>query len=129
MHEPGYVLDASALLALFFGEPGGDYVADRLDGAAISTVNLCEVVAKSLDRKMSDEAIHLNLADANLIILPFDEQTAFRAGTLRPVSRHVGLSLADRACLAAAELTDRIALTADRAWAGLDIGVRIELIR
>lgn len=129
MTEPGYVLDASALLILFFAEPGADLVAERLDGAAISTVNLCEVVAKSLDRAMSIEAIRLNLADANLIVLPFDERAALKTGALRPATRHVGLSLADRACLAAAGLTNRIALTADRIWGELDVGVRVELVR
>lgn len=38
------VLDASALLALLFDEPGAESVAEVIaDGAALSTVNLAEV--------------------------------------------------------------------------------------
>ena len=40
-----WVLDASAVLAVLGGEPGADLVKATLnDGAAISSVNLCEVV-------------------------------------------------------------------------------------
>ncbi len=38
------VLDASALLALLLGEPGGETVRAVLSDAAMSTVNLAEVV-------------------------------------------------------------------------------------
>jgi PIN domain nuclease of toxin-antitoxin system len=38
------VLDASALLAMLRAEPGGAKVLAALDGSAISTVNLGEVV-------------------------------------------------------------------------------------
>ena len=42
-----YVLDASALMALFHQEPGSDKVEQAIeDGAAISTVNLSEVASK-----------------------------------------------------------------------------------
>lgn len=40
-----------------------------------------------------------------------------------------GLSLGDRACLALAAELGIPALTADQTWAGLDIGVKVELIR
>jgi PIN domain nuclease of toxin-antitoxin system len=41
---PSVVLDASALLALLLGEPGADVVRPTLADAAMSTVNLAEVV-------------------------------------------------------------------------------------
>jgi ribonuclease VapC len=44
------VLDASALLALIFGEPGADKVADRIASCVLSTVNLSEVAAKMAER-------------------------------------------------------------------------------
>ncbi|MGS0639552.1 PIN domain-containing protein, partial [Citrobacter sp. VF227] len=41
----GFVLDASALLALLLAEPGADEVKARLDGSVMTTVNLAEVVS------------------------------------------------------------------------------------
>ena len=44
---PASVIDASALLALLQDENGADEVVEAIaDGAAISTVNLSEVLAK-----------------------------------------------------------------------------------
>ena len=48
---------------------------------------------------------------------------------LRPLTREAGLSLADGACLALATTLGSPALTADGAWAELDVGPRIDLIR
>jgi ribonuclease VapC len=44
-------------------------------------------------------------------------------------TRHLGLSLADRACLALGRLRRLPVLTTDRAWRSLHISVRIEVIR
>ena len=43
------VLDASAVLALLFGETGADDVRPRVRGGLISTVNMAEVLAKLVD--------------------------------------------------------------------------------
>jgi PIN domain nuclease of toxin-antitoxin system len=40
-----------------------------------------------------------------------------------------GLSLGDRACLALARLRNLPAVTADRAWAKLDLAIPIEVVR
>ena len=47
------VLDASALLALLYQEPGGEAVRDHLPGSLLSAVNLSEVVTKSVDMGMT----------------------------------------------------------------------------
>jgi len=39
------VLDASTLLALLLGEPGGEKVKGARDGALIGVVNLAEIVS------------------------------------------------------------------------------------
>jgi PIN domain nuclease of toxin-antitoxin system len=44
-------------------------------------------------------------------------------------TRHLSLSLGDRACLALAGRLDLPALTADRAWVELDVGVDVRAIR
>jgi ribonuclease VapC len=127
-----YVLDASALLALIRNEPGGDRVLDLAQGgAAISAVNLSEVVAKLAEQGRPEQAIReaLELLAVKLDVVEFDEQLAYRAGLLRPLTRQAGLSLGDRACLALAERLDVPALTTDRAWAGLRLDIKIQVIR
>jgi PIN domain nuclease of toxin-antitoxin system len=54
---------------------------------------------------------------------------ALDSGLLREATRAAGLSLGDRLCLAAARARQARVLTADRSWAGLDVGVEIEVIR
>lgn len=129
MNDRTYLLDASALLALFYDEPGASRVRQILDGAAISTVNLSEVIGKLYDRGLGSRTIALNLADANLRVLAFDQSAAVKAGELREATRALGLSLADRCCLATALLTSRTAVTADRSWSSLADKVPVEVIR
>jgi PIN domain nuclease of toxin-antitoxin system len=50
------------------------------------------------------------------VIADFDRDVAVRAAALRAATKHLGLSLGDRACLATAQLRDLPVLTADRVW-------------
>ena len=129
MSDAGLLLDSSAVLALLFAETGGDHVAAVLPGAAISSVNLSEVVAKMHDRGLGPELVAANLSDLELTVIPFDRAMAERAGALREPTRANGLSLGDRACLATAEACGRSVLTADRAWQTVDVGVVIAQLR
>ena len=129
MNKPRYVLDASALLCLLFEEQGHDGVADRLPGALVSAANYSEVVAKLVDRGMPPDEIVPLMADLDIELVPVDRAQAEVAGLLRATTRSCGLSLGDRACLALARSRGAVALTTDRAWAGLDIGVPVELAR
>lgn len=124
------VLDASALLAGLRGEPGADIVKKAIDDAAISAVNLSECVAKLLEAGMTlvdaDDAI----APLGLQVVPFDRDQAMAAAELRQQTRSHGLSLGDRACLALAKTGEAaLVLTADRSWAKLNLGVKIQVIR
>jgi PIN domain nuclease of toxin-antitoxin system len=123
------VLDASAVLAHLRGERGADKVAERLDGAAISAVNWAEVIQKLVDDAMTDDTIELALSNLSLAVIDFDAPLAEAAGRLRRTTRERGLSLGDRACLALARREGKPVLTADRAWAELDLGVEVVLIR
>jgi ribonuclease VapC len=124
-----FVLDASALLALIQAEPGSDRVALVLDSAVISAVNLAEVVARLVDRGIPGQAIRRHLARLDLGVVAVDEDLAYAAGLLRPATRKLGLSLGDRVCIALARRCGAVALTTDRAWARLEIGVAVELVR
>ncbi len=123
-----FVLDASAVLAEVFDEPGADAVFDALQsGAAISAVNVAEVAAKLHTAGWADEDVALVFEGIDIV--PFDARHALLSGRYRPATRSLGLGLGDRACLATANLQQCPALTADRAWEALDIGVEIVWIR
>jgi PIN domain nuclease of toxin-antitoxin system len=123
------VLDASAVLALLNAEEGADLVQESLPHAIVSTVNYGEVVARLSLLGMPDDEIHTALDMLGLDIIPFDDEQAFQSGIFASQTRSLGLSLGDRACLALALKTQSVALTADRAWKKLKVGVEIHLIR
>ncbi len=125
---PRAVLDTSALLALINRERGADQVAGVLADAVLSTVNCAEVYSKLSERQMPAAAFDTILRVVATVI-DFDIGLARRAGELRAATRHVGLSLGDRACLALAEREGLPAVTAERLWGELDVGVAIQLIR
>ena len=127
--SPAWVLDASALLALLNSEPGADVVEEHLDAAAISAVNWCETYGKLRQAGVDGDALVAGFAETGIGIWPFDAEDACLAGELAGVTREAGLSLADRACLALAGRLGVPAVTADRTWLSLDIGVEVIGIR
>ena len=50
-------------------------------------------------------------------------------GLNRPLTRDAGLSFGDRACLSLGRVKTMPVLTADRAWAQLDVGVEVVVCR
>ena len=123
------VLDSSALLALLRKEPGADRVAAAARQSVVSTVNLAETATVLTDIGIPKADLRSVLSDLSLTTVPFDEEDALLAAELRPLTRAAGLSLGDRACLALAQRRKLPALTADRAWADLDLGIEVRLIR
>ena len=123
------VLDASAVLAAFFDEPGADTVAEQMSGALMSAVNYAEVVAKLVDRGIPDSQILEVMAQLDVEVVPADRDQATIAGLLRAETRSAGLSLGDRSCLALAINRRGVALTMDRAWASLQLHVEIQVAR
>lgn len=124
------VLDASALLALLNQERGSERVAAIItDKAAMSTVNFSEVVAKLSNDGMPNEMIRDLLDSLELEVIDFDTELAYQTGLLRPLTKHAGLSLGDRACLALAQHLRLPALTTDRVWDALSLGIPVQVIR
>jgi len=125
------VLDASALLASLRRESGAAVVEDLLSGpgATMSTVNLSEVVARLIEAGWSELAIRRDISRLNVDLVPFDATDAFETGLLRPLTRQVGLSLGDRACLALAQRLGLPAVTADRSWTTLQLPITVQSIR
>lgn len=124
------VLDASAVLALVHGEPGAEIVARTLPGAVLGAPNLAEVVGKLVDADIDASRVSGLLVAAGVTIEPLLAEDAELAGALRAIPGGRELSLGDRCCLA---LTVRSSpddvLTADRAWADLDLPIHIRLLR
>ncbi len=125
------VLDASAVLALLYREPGHDQVAGLLDGAVVCTVNWTEIVQKLAQRGHPDPSAAVEgVRSLGVHVLPFTPADAVCAGLLWSRTRSAGLSLGDRACLAVAQgIPEGVAVTADQAWIGLDQEVTVQLIR
>jgi ribonuclease VapC len=123
------VLDASALLAMLRGEPGAERVEPRLEGACIGAVNLSEVVAKLIEDDVPEAELRRAIDRLELDVHAFEARHAYLAGFLRKSTRALGLSFGDRACLALAQSLGALALTADRSWSRLDLGIAIEVIR
>ena len=123
------MLDASALLAYLLREPGSEKVPAVGGEAAISAVNLAEAISVLTLRGIPAEAIRLQMSRTLIDVVAFNEESAETTGLFIEKTRKLGLSLGDRACLAAALRAGITALTADRAWKGVDVGVPIQFIR
>lgn len=104
-------------------------VEAALSDAAISAVNVTEILSKISDWGLDARAYEKNLAALPLEFVDFNFARAAFAAQLRNDTRPFGLSLGDRACLALGMERRCSVLTADRSWAKLDIGVPIVLIR
>ncbi len=81
-----------------------------------------------LERGSTIEEALENLAELDLNIIEFNAEQSKKVAELRSLTKHLGLSLGDRACLALAMQENATAVTADKNWAAFDL-CKIELIR
>ena len=129
MNDGDIVADASAIIAFLVSEPFRGFNEERLGNAVISAVNLSEVLARLPEIGVPEADTVAAVSRLNLRVIAFDEAQAHAAARLRALTRRAGLSLGDRACLALGASLGYPVVTADRAWAGLDLGVEVLLIR
>ncbi len=127
------VLDASAMMAFLYDEPGGGAVEALLLNqdaeVSVSSVNLCEVVTLLTADSVSPEEIRENLELFAGSFVDFNVEMAMRAGEMSASTRSAGLSLGDRACLALAAEAGAVAWTTDRAWKKIKSDAEVKLIR
>jgi PIN domain nuclease of toxin-antitoxin system len=95
----------------------------------MSTVNLSEVLGRFSRQGHSAAAVLARLEQTRLRWSSFDAAQALIAAELLPLTRSLGLSLGDRACLALALSRNIPVMTADRAWEKLRLDVEIAIIR
>jgi len=124
-----WVLDSSAILADFLKEPGCEIVHASQGAHVVSAVNFAEVYSKLIERGLTVEEIEKLRAIEPFTVVEFDRPQAILNAQLRPVTKNLGLSLGDRACLALAIRENATVLTADRSWAELNLGIEIKVIR
>jgi PIN domain nuclease of toxin-antitoxin system len=124
-----FLLDASAVLAVLFDEPGGDFVFGEMNGSEISVVNLSEVYATLLDGGMTFDEAEEIVSPLPMRVRTYRDAHAWETAKLRPLTKSLGLSLGDRACLAQAKFSLLPVLTADRRMASaktlLDLDIRM----
>lgn len=122
------ILDASAILAVLYNETGKEKVEPILEKSAVSRVSATEVLTKLIEKGMSVDEAKQTFDDLELEVIELDENQSLKAAELRPLTKHLGLSLGDRCCLALAILENLPAVTADRNWASFNL-CKIEVIR
>jgi PIN domain nuclease of toxin-antitoxin system len=92
-------------------------------------VNLAEVHGRVATEGRSVDWTTSRLGMVGLHVEPFVAEDAAVTGSLLNPTRALGLSLADRACLALALRLDRPVLTTDRDLARANAGVEVRAIR
>jgi ribonuclease VapC len=123
------VLDSSVLIAIFKNEQFDDDILDVIEGAVMSAANYAETWTKLYDIGLTDDPRIDAIFSLLSRIEPFTVSQARLAADLRPATRHAGLSLGDRACLALALEIGAEIYTADRSWSHVDVGCTIHRIR
>jgi ribonuclease VapC len=124
------VFDTSAVIALLRAETGAALVAGRVGQAAMSAVNLQELVKALILRGVALPVIEEMVQELRLDLHAHDREAAFAAARLTEATRRLGSGLGGRTCMALAIKLGVPVLTADRAWAKLKIpGLTVEVVR
>lgn len=124
------VFDSSAILSIYYNEPGKRKVLRLLDRSEplISAPNACEVFTKLIEGGLNEGEALESFDGLEIKVVDFDTELALRTAALRPATRTFGLSMGDRSCLALAIRENAMAVTADKNWASVTV-CPVELIR
>ncbi len=129
MSQEKWIVDASALLAAIHNEKGGNLVEKDIDHCVISAINWSEVLQKLERAGINTVQVESALKALGLEVLDFTDEDAHIASKLWKSSKTLGLSLADRACLATGIRLNTKVITADKVWAVMELDIEIVLIR
>jgi ribonuclease VapC len=124
-----YALDASAVLALVQNELGAAEVARLLTESYLSAVNLAEVIAVLRRRGVPAPEVDDTLDSLRLPVISFHPLQARMTADLIGQTRAAGLSFGDCACLALGQHCRLTVVTAEKAWAKLNLGIPVQVIR
>ena len=124
-----HVVDSSVVLIVLKSELGFESILPLLPRALISAVNVAECITVLVRDGTPPNDARESLASTQVIVAPFDRDLAEQTGALIAQTRHAGLSLGDRACLALGAREKLPVFTADRSWKGVNVGVEIQLVR
>lgn len=125
------VIDAAALLCVNLDEPGSEQVLPILRDGLMSALNLFESCSRGYERGVAIASVVHAVRRFELVVVPFDAEQAIEAAELRQVTRTIGVSLGDRACLALGRRRGVPIFTGDRRMARVDpaLGLDVRLIR
>lgn len=124
-----YLLDASAVIALFNQEKGYEAVEEALTECAISTVNLSETVYKMIQLGWNENEFCRDISALDLEVIDFNLKQSRIAAHLKSKYKQLNLSLGDSCCLAAAIDSHLTVITADKIWAKIKDNIKIVVIR
>jgi PIN domain nuclease of toxin-antitoxin system len=125
------VLDASAVLAMVYGEPGGikvhSAILSPLFSVSISAINWCEVLTKLNQKSPIMSAARMASILPGVEVVPFSQVEAEEAASL--AKSCPSISLGDRACLALASSLNAAAWTTEKIWAQIPVSAKLEMLR
>lgn len=115
------LFDTSALLALINKEPGYEQLESLLASSCISAVSLSEVVVEL--RKIGVPIAEIEEIVNEVIpeVIPFTHQMGFLSGSLASTAEELGLSCADRACIATGIINNMVIYTTNQTWQKLQM--------
>jgi len=124
------LFDTSAFLAIINNEDGAEIAQKYITNAGMCTVNVAEVVT-FLVRNGYDSDIKIKRIINLIRHIDYDSNIAIASGKLVTITKPLGLSLGDRACIATAKSLDIPVYTADKKWSEISkqCGVKIIQIR
>ena len=124
------ILDSSAMLALIKNEEGSSIVEELLGNIVMSSVNVSEVAAVLLESEMSPEQVTQAIEPFIDSMIDFDFAHSILCAALKQSTKHLGLSLGDRACISLGIKLELPIYTADKIWSELKLkNADIKLIR